>query len=102
MLILTIYDIIFSSIAVSFSLIYIIIDHLNIFQSNKFIHLPIGIFFDNRIIFQPLWTIDTSMLLYLHLILNSLALICLLLLNIINHIEVSEDFLFENLIYIFF
>jgi hypothetical protein len=58
-LILTIYDIIFLSIAVCFSLIYIIIDQLNyinIFQSNKFIekliHLSIGKLFDNRIMFR--------------------------------------------------
>ena len=87
-LILTIFDIIFSSLAVTFGLSYLIIDQLsqiNLFQSNGFIqqltHLPIGIFVDNRIIFRPFWTIQSisenlPVIFYLHNILNSLSLYC--------------------------
>jgi hypothetical protein len=87
-LILTIYDIIFSSMAVSLSLIYLLIDKLNYinsFQSNEFIqtltYLPIGIFFDDRILFRSSWTISAMsenfyIIIYLHIILNSTLLLC--------------------------
>jgi len=87
-LILTIYDIIFSSMAVSLSLIYLFIDKLNYinsFQSNEFIqtltYLPIGIFFDDRILFRSSWTISAMsesfyIIIYLHIILNSTLLLC--------------------------
>ena len=86
-LILTTYDLIFSSIAVAFGLIYLIIEQLsqmNIFQSNEFIQtltsLPTGIFFDNRILFRSSWRINTlptkfHLITYLHIILNGTLLL---------------------------
>lgn len=86
--ILILIDIIFSSIGLCFALTYIILDQLsyiNIFQSNEFIrnlrYIPIGIFFDHRILFQSFWTIDLisqncPIIFYLHILLNGLALLC--------------------------
>jgi len=84
----TIIDIIFSSIGFFCGLTYLIIDQLSqikLFQSNKFLenlrHLPIGIFYDNRILFRPFWTINVisktiPAILYLHILLNGLSLFC--------------------------
>jgi hypothetical protein len=76
-------DIIFSTIGLCFALIYLIINQLNsmeIFQSNLR-YIPIGIFFNNRILFQSSWTIDLiskkfPIIFYLHTLLNSLSLFC--------------------------
>jgi hypothetical protein len=99
-LILTTYDIIFSSIAVSCGFIYLIIDQLShIFQSNEFIqsltHLPIGIFFDNRIVFKSKWRINTIsndfyMIIYLHMILNGTLLLASI--NMITAIKYNKPY----------
>ena len=77
-------DMIFSVIGLCFAMIYVLLA-MEIFQSNDFIenlrYVPIGLFFNNRILFQPYWTIDFisknfPMIFDLHLLLNSLSLLC--------------------------
>ena len=80
-------DLIFASSGLCYDLTCLIIDQLSqmeMFQSNELLqylrHIPMGIFFDNLILFRSFWTIDFISkyffsILYLHILLNVFAIV---------------------------